>query len=112
MPRASTSSPTRAPRSSLPISAITSTAGTWAGRRGCAAARLGPLIVAARPDRGGRARELYARQLHGHRAGLRRGTVDHHGGDRGGRARGRALRLALYPLPLAPGPHLCGEGAV
>ena len=44
--------------------------------------------------------------------GLRRGTLDRHGGDRGGRPCRRADGCSLYALSLPSGAHLCGTGPV
>ena len=48
----------------------------------------------------------------GNVAGLRRRPLDHHGGDRGGRPLRRAVGVALYSLPFAPGSHLRGKDAL
>ena len=50
-----------------------------------------------------------ARRLRRHRRGFRRRSLDDHGGDRRGGARGCSVRRALHPLPLAPRPHLRRE---
>ena len=48
----------------------------------------------------------------GTRPGLGRRALDGHGRDRGERARGRALRVPVRPIPLAPGAHLRRAGPV
>ena len=53
-----------------------------------------------------------ARELQRQRVGFGRGSLDHRGGDRGGRAGRGALRRALRAVPFAPSAHLRREAAV
>ena len=68
------------------------------------AARLGDLVLAARPQRRGFGARPQPRGVFRLCRGFRRGPLDGRGGDRGGSAGRRAHGLALHPLPLAPDP--------
>src|SRR5580700_2918722 len=65
--------------------------------------------LAARSHRKRARRRRQARELRRRGRGFRRRPLDHHGGDRGSGAGGRAVGGALYPVPLAAKSHFCGK---
>ena len=80
-------------------------------RRGLAARQRHQFLVArSHRQRSGRRRQ--ARRFRRRGGGFRRGPLDLDGGDRRGGAGRRAVGRALYPLPIAPEPHLCGKDSV
>ena len=59
-----------------------------------------------RPDGHRAARGRGTGELHGFRAGLRRGSLDHPNGNRGSRSGRRALLVVVRAVPLAAGAHV------
>ena len=83
----------------------------YAGYRGSLAARQRHLILAAGSRRRRAGKGSAVEQVLRLRPGLRRGSLDHRGRDRGGGAGGRAVHRALRPIPLTAGAQLRGKDA-